>query len=1074
MKSFHPFRLDETNQCLWRGHARLTLTPKPFAVLKYLIDHPGRLITHDELLGAVWPDTYVQPEVLRRYILEIRRVLGDQAEKPHFVETHPKRGYQFIAQVTESFNSHSDDSLYTSTNLVGRQSALAALDSHLAKALRGQRQIVFVSGEAGIGKTRLVDVFQVHAEKLDDVRVTRGQAVEGFGGKEAYYPIFEALSQLAHGPAGTRVVNALAKHAPTWLVQFPSLVRPEQYAGLQREVLGATRERMVRELCKALEVISDTITLVFILEDLHWVDHSTVDLFSAIARRREPAKLLLVGTFRPADLILSESPFKTLKQDLLLHHLGAEVLLERLNEEDVAAYLAAEFADDDLPASLPGIIHRHSDGNPLFMTAMLDHLRQQGVLSQTNGRWRITVPLEQIDPGVPETLRQMLELQLKHSTEDEQQLLKCASVAGQQFTAWALATMMGTELSDVEEACTASAERLQFLQASGLRELPNGVLTLEYEFRHSLYREVLYRRLGPAQRVKFHRLLALGLESLRSQVEPESAAEIALHFEEGREYEKAIQYLIAAADNATRRYAHRESVETLEHALGLLPKLTQDRAQEIDVQILEKIGDSQYALGDMEKSAATYHTMATHAAEAGLLTAQANALMRLAHSAEAIPFFTKAIELDPNFASAYVSLSRIYSNLGELERATEYAKLGYEHREQVSERELLSIEYQYFYEVTGDQTRAAQTLELWKNSFPKEFQPANSLAYQYNNLGQFDRAIDEAKEAVKRNPSHGFPYSNLAHAYRGAGQFDEARRTAEEAVARNIETLPTRRLLYQLAILEGDDVRAAQHIEWSRDRPREFEIVGCRAQIAGFFGRVNEARRLYEETVRMAEFRNLGAVGTNHLAWASWMEMAFGNTEQAVQLARRVLSRKASYDARLRAAVPLSMAGFVDEAEAIVSELVNANPQHTTINFILAPIVKAGISLAQNQPEQSLEILEAVAPYELGFIAALGPIYLRAQSYLMQGSVSQAAQEFQRLLDHRGSDPFSPFYPAALVGAARALALAGNVDASRHAHAQFLEEWKTADSDIRVLRQADPLEEENIFSRKATKAHKNF
>jgi tetratricopeptide (TPR) repeat protein len=388
----------------------------------------------------------------------------------------------------------------------------------------------------------------------------------------------------------------------------------------------------------------------------------------------------------------------------------------------------------------------------------------------------------------------------------------------------------------------------------------------------------------------------------------------------------------------------------------------------------------------------------------------------------------------------------------------------------VSERERLSIEYQYFYEVTGDQMRAAQTLEVWKNSFPEEFQPANSLAYQYNNLGQFDRAIDEAKEAVNRNPSHGFPYSNLAHAYRGAGRFDEARRTAEEAVTRNIETLPTRRLLYQLAILEGDAVKAAQHIEWSRDRPREFEIVGCRAQIAGCLGQVNEARRLYEETVRMAEFRNLGAVGTNHLAWASWMEMAFGNSELAVQLARRVLSRKASYDARLRAALPLSMAGFVDEAEAIASELVNANPQHTIIDFILAPIARAGIALAREQPQRSIQILEVAAPYELGFIAALAPIYLRAQSYLMQGSVSQAAEEFQRILDQRGSDPFSAFYPAALVGAARALALAGNMDASRHTYARFLEEWKTADSDIPLLRQSDPHGKENIFARKGATA----
>jgi tetratricopeptide (TPR) repeat protein len=561
------------------------------------------------------------------------------------------------------------------------------------------------------------------------------------------------------------------------------------------------------------------------------------------------------------------------------------------------------------------------------------------------------------------------------------------------------------------------------------------------------------------------------LEKLRSKIEPEAAAEIASHFEEGREYEKAILYLIVAAENATHRYAHRESVETLEHALKLLSKLTPELAREFDVQILERIGDSQYALGDMERSAATYHTMATHAAEAGLLTAQANALMRLAHSAEAIPFFLRAVELDPDFASAYVSLSRIYSNLGEVERANAYAKLAYEHREHVSERERLSIMYQYHYEVTGDQALATDALEVWKHSYPQEFQPPNSLAFLYNILGQFDRAIAEATEAVRRNPAHGFPYSNLAHAYRGAGCFDDARQTAERAVALNIETLPTRRLLYQLAVLSGDNAAAAGHLEWSRDKPREFEITGCRAQVAGCSGKLSEARRLYEETVRMAEFRNLGAVGTNHLAWASWMEMAYGNSDRAIQTARRVLNRNPSYDALLRVALVLTTTGFIDEAEAIVSELVIGNPDHTIINSILVPIVKAGISLRRHEPAEAIEQLRLVVPYELGFIAALAPIHLRGQSYLMQGEAQKAAEEFQRIRNHRGSDPFSPFYAAAQVGVARAFAMAGKLADSLEAYEQFFVEWSEADPDVPLLLQVRE-EYEHLSARKRSSAAK--
>lgn len=1054
MRLFTPFRLDDGNQCLWRGETRVALMPKPFAVLRYLVDHAGRLVTQDELLTAIWPNTYVQPEVLRRYILEIRRALGDRAATPRFIETLPKRGYQFIADVTGDGVASPIESSPPPTHLVGRESVLAQLDGYLGSALRGRRQIVFVVGEPGIGKTSLVDAFQLAAANNPSVRVARGQSVEGFGGKEAYYPIFEALGQLTRGTSRTLVLNTLTANAPTWLIQFPSLVRADQQAALQRETLGATRERMVRELCETLEIMTQTIALVLVLEDLHWVDHSTLDLLSAIARRREPAKLLVVGTFRPADLILSESPLKTLRQDLLLHRLCSEVTLECLQERDVADYVAAEYPDNDLPAGLAAVIHRHSDGNPLFMTAMLDHLVQQGVVAHADGRWRMTVPLEQVDPGVPETLRQMLEIQLQHLSDAERQLLKCVSVAGNRFSAWAVATMLAGDSSTLEATCEALAERQQFLKRAGTRRLPTGALSPEYEFRHALYRELLYRWLTVSERVTFHRRLAEGLEALYSSVDHELMAALALHFEEGNEWERAVKYLLGAAQNATRRYAHREAIDLLEHARELLSRVPPERAPELELQILERSGNEYYALGDMTLSAEAYAAMASRAAASAQLATQAEALTRVAHTAESVPFFLRAVELDPTLATAYVSLSRIYSNLGEADRAKTYAKLAYERRDQVSERERLSITYQYHFEVTGDQDRASDTLEIWKQRFPAEFQPVNSLSLIHNFLGRFDRGAEEGQEAVRRNPSHGFPYSNLAHAYRGLGRFAEAQATAERAVALDIETLPTRRLLYQLAVLAGDEAAASRHAEWARDKGREFDMVGARAQVAAYQGRVREARQLYEESAHLAEVRNLADVGTSHLAWATWMELAYGNTSRARQEARRVLARGPSYDPRLRAAMTLAAAGCSGEGEAILTELATANPDHTLINSVLGPLVRAAVELGRCQPARALDELSVVAPYELGFIAALAPIHLRARAYLMLGSPLEAAAEFQRMLDHRGSDPFSPFYAVAPLGLARARAFAGDIEGSVEAYEGFLAGWTYADPDIPALVEA--------------------
>jgi tetratricopeptide (TPR) repeat protein len=688
------------------------------------------------------------------------------------------------------------------------------------------------------------------------------------------------------------------------------------------------------------------------------------------------------------------------------------------------------------------------------MTAMLDHLRQQGVLLQTDGRWTMTIPLDQVDPGVPETLRQMLELQLQHATDRERQLLRCASVAGQHFTAWSVATMLRSDSWQIEDELSRLAERQQFLKSAGPRELPGGIQTSEYDFRHVLYRELLYRSLDPSRRVNFHRRLADGLDGLSAPADLEMAAKIALHWEEGRDYERATRYLMLAAQNATRRCAHREAIAALAHASDLLQRLETGSRHQFELQILERLGRAYYALGDMDRSAEHYRALATLAAHEGLLADQAEALIRLAHPVEAIPFFVRAIELDSSFVSAYVILSRIYSNLGDATRAKEYATLAYERREQAGKRDRLSITYQYHYEVTGDQLRATETLETWKQSFPEEFRPVNSLALIHNFLGQFDRAIEEGIEAVRRNPSHGYPYSNLSQAYRAIGRFDEARKVAERAVELNIETLPTRCLLYQVAVLVGDKEAEVRQVAWGRDQPREFDLVVLRAQVAGHSGKVHEARELYEEAARMAERRNLPDVGIRHLAWSTWMEWAYGNKDAAFRRARRVLAGHPGYDARLRAALTLALTGSPDEAATMTSEMSRVNPQHTFINSILVPVVRAGVELGVNRPARAIEHLLVVAPYELGFVAALAPIYLRGLAHLLNGSGREAAKEFQRILDHRGVDPFSPFHAVAPLAMARAHALTGDTAASLQAYERFFAGWADADSDVPVMLEA--------------------
>src|SRR5215468_8086197 len=270
MKVFQSFRLDPVNQCLWRGEQRVLLTPKAFDVLRYLVEHSGRLVTQNELLEALWPETYVNPELIKKYILGIRKVLGDQHDNPIYIETLPKRGYQFIAPVTEYVAEEPQDLLSrVASKMVGRAGPMGELQAAFKKAVRGQRQIILVAGEPGIGKTTLVDSFHRHISRQGNVRTARGQCVEGFGGKEPYYPMLDALGQVMRTATGGTIVQTLAKRAPTWLIQFPSLVKSEQREALQREILGATRERMVREICEALESLSSDAPMLIVFEDLH-------------------------------------------------------------------------------------------------------------------------------------------------------------------------------------------------------------------------------------------------------------------------------------------------------------------------------------------------------------------------------------------------------------------------------------------------------------------------------------------------------------------------------------------------------------------------------------------------------------------------------------------------------------------------------------------------------------------------------------------------------------------------------------------------------------------------------------
>src|SRR5262249_52205494 len=276
--------------------------------------------------------------VLKVSILEIRRALGDDAAAPRFIETVPRRGYRFITAHMPTRRAPA--SSIAQAGLVGRDGVLAALDERLERARAGRRQLVFLSGEAGMGKTSVIEALVTHAARDREVMIAQGACLEHYGATEAYLPILDAFGRLLRGPGGQRVLGVLERHAPTWLVQFPWLERSGDPALLRRDLLGVTKERMLREMAEAIEALSASTPVVLVLEDLHWSDYSTLDLLGMLARRKEPARVFVLVSYRPVDVIVARHPLRALMQELRVHGLCEEIALEFLHERDVAAYLA--------------------------------------------------------------------------------------------------------------------------------------------------------------------------------------------------------------------------------------------------------------------------------------------------------------------------------------------------------------------------------------------------------------------------------------------------------------------------------------------------------------------------------------------------------------------------------------------------------------------------------------------------------------------------------------------------------------------------------------------------------------
>ncbi|MCI0458192.1 MAG: AAA family ATPase, partial [Gemmataceae bacterium] len=434
-----------------------------------LASRAGQLVTKQALLELGWPGIAVGEAVLTVSIRALRQILGDDPGQPRFIETVHRRGYRFVARVETNADEQTpptstmaaavplaDPSVEIAPRpayaCVGRDAELARLRQAFEAAVRGHRQTVFVAGEPGIGKTSLIDAFVANLRGGSPVRVGRGQCVEQYGAGEPYLPLLELLGELGAGPGAAEVVTALRQHAPSWLAHLPALLSGAERDALRHQVEDFTRPRMLRELADLADALAAACPLLWILEDLHWSDASTVEALAIIARRRTRAPLLVVGSYRPAELILRQHPFKAAKEELRGHGLCSEVVLGPLRAAAVADYLARRTPGAPAPPDVTLFVQRRSQGHPLFMAALADYLVAEDMLvgpaTPARGERLAAMATE-----VPEEVQAFIEAQVGQLNPRERAILETASAVGTRFGADSVAAALGSEPTEIEAVC---------------------------------------------------------------------------------------------------------------------------------------------------------------------------------------------------------------------------------------------------------------------------------------------------------------------------------------------------------------------------------------------------------------------------------------------------------------------------------------------------------------------------------------------------------------------------------------------------------------------------------------------
>lgn len=576
---FGPFALDLVQQRLLCGDRDVALRPKCWTLLAHLAKLDGAVASREQLVRAVWPDTHVAPNSLNYLLWDLRRQLA-RYDDGEYITNVSRRGFRMPVERDDEPASTvgSDRNLdaekagaepATPPSLLDRDVELARLQALFRQAQTGARQLVFVSGEAGIGKSSLAAAFLRDISDRCDTATVR--CLEGNGVDEPYAPVLDVIEQLC---ARANLTPILRRYAPTWLVQLPELLPPGEMQALREALSGIGPGRMVREGVRLLEKLAANTPLVVIIEDLRHADSGTLAVLEALAGRSEPARLLVLSTIRSFDARGGIGVARALAARLGRKHAHVTNLdLQPLSAAGIHTFVARHIESSERTGAIARLLEDVSGGNPLFLTALAESLGVGGLLRFDGDVPSLGVDIDELGLDLPESVRDAIGEQLDLLPSHSIEILEAASVAGSEFTAEELAACLERPRTDVDARCARLAREAHFLVQAPAQHWPDGTRTSAYRFRHVLYQRALYDRVAPENRRNFHNRVGARLAKGYGPQILDIVTRLGEHFEAAENFAELAVYQELAAAIAFGRFSPAAALEHVRRATRTIQRL---------------------------------------------------------------------------------------------------------------------------------------------------------------------------------------------------------------------------------------------------------------------------------------------------------------------------------------------------------------------------------------------------------------------------------------------------------------------------------------------------------------------